>query len=175
MKPANTKSLIKDFSHLYRNCREGSQSSMLYGFAVGDGWFQILYELSAKIDERARSMGIKPGDERYPSADQVKEKFGGLRFYMMCPDHKIYEDLIRTATSKALHTCEHCGRPGKMIDDGWYSVRCERCHGRKEEIWAEQSAAWKASENAGGYRAPINEAFAEVDAEAARKKEDEEQ
>jgi hypothetical protein len=48
---------------------------MSRGFEHGDGWFRIIEELSAKLDTIARKCEITI------IADQVKEKFGTLRFY----------------------------------------------------------------------------------------------
>lgn len=39
---------------------------------------------------------------------QVKEKFGGLRFYTGKADSRI-DDLIRAAEAESYHTCEDCG------------------------------------------------------------------
>lgn len=57
-------------------------------------------------------------------AVQVKEKFGGLRFYTNGGD-----DVTRAYTVFAEHvserTCEECGKPGKPNAGGWIKVRCE--------------------------------------------------
>jgi hypothetical protein len=165
MKPIYTKSLIKDFPELHKQARAGVQSSMHYGFAFGDGWYQIYYEWCAKVAARAAANGIKPDDERYPVVNQVKEKFGGLRIH--CSPHSDYADLTNEAVEKAACTCEHCGKPGKMRPGGWYHVGCDRCESRLVEIRAERDAQYHEQERSGGYRKPINDAFAEVDAKAA--------
>jgi hypothetical protein len=162
MNKANTQSLIKDFPHLYRQAREEVQSSMHYGFACGDGWFQVLYELSAKIAARAAVHGIDQDDDRYPRVDQVKEKFGVLRFYTT--GYSDYKDLIEEAVAKTRETCEVCGQPGAMRTQNWIKVSCDRCDARSNAIHAQRTEEWAAQERTGGYRKIINDAFAQVDA-----------
>ena len=55
---------------------------------------------------------------------QIKEKFGGLRFYVgQCSD-EMY-DRIAEAERKSLETCMKCGKPGFAIDHGWILTLCE--------------------------------------------------
>jgi hypothetical protein len=57
---------------------------------------------------------------------QVKEKFGGLRFYADdVPEAG--EDLIRKAEGDSYHICEECGEPGKLRAKGWWKTRCANC------------------------------------------------
>jgi hypothetical protein len=56
--------------------------------------------------------------------DQVKEKFGGLRFYYTGGDEHI-RGLVSMAESMSEVTCEVCGSPGKRDGNGWISTRCE--------------------------------------------------
>ena len=54
---------------------------------------------------------------------QIKEKFGGLRFYIgggtadMC-------NRITQAESESLKTCVECGRPGKQVNCGYVLTLC---------------------------------------------------
>lgn len=56
-------------------------------------------------------------------AEQVKEKFGGLRFYYRGGDQYIH-GLAAMAESMSYVTCEQCGNPGKSNNDGWISTLC---------------------------------------------------
>lgn len=47
------------------------------GFECGDGWFNLIYELSKKIEEQNDKIA-DPND--YFIAMQVKEKYGSLEF-----------------------------------------------------------------------------------------------
>ena len=69
----------------------------------------------AKMDEEA---------EKVPVAVQVKEKFGGLRFYVDRATEKHY-DYINFAENMSYRTCEVCGSPGKVYTDGWHQVLCD--------------------------------------------------
>ena len=56
---------------------------------------------------------------------QIKEKFGGLRFYTETNTEKL-DELIRQAEEKCSHTCEECGKEGTMTTSGWMRVLCPK-------------------------------------------------
>lgn len=55
--------------------------------------------------------------------DQVKEKFGTLRFYYHGGDETI-DGMVRMAGTMSSVTCEVCGNKGKITGGGWLSCRC---------------------------------------------------
>lgn len=57
-------------------------------------------------------------------ATQVKEKFGGLRFYYSGGDDYI-DGVVAMAESMSYRTCEECGNPGTSTSGGWIRVLCE--------------------------------------------------
>ena len=61
---------------------------------------------------------------KVPVAVQVKEKFGGLRFYVQAATDKHYQ-YISFAESMSYRTCEVCGNPGKTYTDGWHRTLCD--------------------------------------------------
>jgi hypothetical protein len=64
--------------------------------------------------------------------DQVKEKFGTLRFYYSGGDDSI-DGMVRMAESMSAVTCEECGIPGRIRHGGWISTLCDehaRAHGK---------------------------------------------
>ena len=65
-------------------------------------------------------------DEPMPQvvAEQVKEKFGTLRFYTNATDDYI-RGAISMAEAMSLTTCEECGNPGQSNSTGWLRVRCK--------------------------------------------------
>ena len=82
---------------------------------VGPGWASLVKPLI----ERAKAEGI---DIR-----QIKEKFGGLRFYTGPAPESFYND-IDAAEKASMKTCEECGQPGKTRNtDGWMRTRCDAC------------------------------------------------
>jgi hypothetical protein len=56
--------------------------------------------------------------------DQVKEKFGTLRFYYTGGDDYI-SGLVSMAEAMTEVTCEECGKPGTQTKGGWIKTACE--------------------------------------------------
>jgi hypothetical protein len=113
--------LFKDFSKLYRQRKlPMTQTCMCWGIETGSGWFQLIYDLSKAI--------VKLDDT--VEAVQVKEKFGGLRFYVSGGKEETWrkaEELIDEAEDKSLHVCEECGEPGRLRGVGWVVTLCDKC------------------------------------------------
>lgn len=63
--------------------------------------------------------------------DQVKEKFGTLRFYYTGGDEYI-RGMVSLAESLTAVTCESCGNPGEQRDGGWIHTYCEPCEEKRE-------------------------------------------
>lgn len=206
MTPELDKKLCKRFPVLYQDRHSPMSSTcMCWDFDCGDGWFEILWQLSLAIEEelgyswlqerrflfmksfarrwndlmyklspvRQRKYhmegnGMKEApfhqvldsedpprwDERIVqflfgkkkkigdfevdrlglkslrwdpqtgfAVDQVKEKFGTLRFY--CPGNDMIYRFTSLAEGLSAITCELCGQPGRLGQHhGWYSTRC---------------------------------------------------
>lgn len=59
---------------------------------------------------------------------QVKEKFGGLRFYKNGGD-KRYNEHVQAMQIQSYYTCEECGDPGTFRGDlGWVRTLCTACY-----------------------------------------------
>lgn len=56
-------------------------------------------------------------------ATQVKEKFGGLRFYYTGGDDYI-NGVVAMAELMSERTCEECGDPGQLYTKGWHKTLC---------------------------------------------------
>lgn len=84
-------------------------------FQCNDGWYDILNNLCKQIEPL-----LKEGQ----FVVQIKEKFGGLRFYMNSSNDKI-EGYICEAEKLSFKTCEICGKPGKLNGKGWIRTLCE--------------------------------------------------
>ena len=63
--------------------------------------------------------------------DQVKEKFGTLRFYYQGGDNEI-SGMVRMAESMSGVTCEGCGNPGERRGGGWVHTYCTPCEEARE-------------------------------------------
>lgn len=76
----------------------------------------------------------------YPRATQVKEKYATLRLYMNMYSDEI-DEIIHEAERKSAITCECCGEPGELRDNGWYHTLCDDCNKINEETgrvpWSE--------------------------------------
>lgn len=65
--------------------------------------------------------------------DQVKEKFGTLRFYYTGGDDYI-RGLVSMAESMSGVTCEQCGAPAERdSDNGWVNTLCEKHRNERAE------------------------------------------
>ena len=112
----------------------------------GSGWFWILDSLCESIQNayrhevRQRRFEINDGkiapDEELddilcPYAVQIKEKFGGLRFYvdgMMGGWSKDTASFINMAESLSFRTCSKCGCPAHECYSGsWVRTNCTKC------------------------------------------------
>lgn len=99
-----------------------SESCMAFGIEAGDGWYEVIRNLCEKIMATDPPEGFK--------AAQVKEKFGGLRFYTSGGGGKEIGNLIDEAESEAYKTCESCGSKENVTCEGrphWVRTLCAEC------------------------------------------------
>ena len=105
------------------------------GFAVSQGWWPILENLCANIqhhidwqqktaDQCAKLNKPVPEVAPQVAVAQIKEKFGGLRFYYDGGDDYI-RGLVSMAEAWAGVACEECGAIGKRRDGGWIRTLCD--------------------------------------------------
>jgi len=94
------------------------------GLAIGDGWYFIL-------DTLCMSLQSDTDNNRAPQvrAVQIKEKFGGLRFYVDGGNEKQY-GMIWLAEAMAGRTCEKCGttKDVKRRGKSWVKTLCGKCN-----------------------------------------------
>lgn len=92
----------------------------------GPGWKKLWEPLAATI--------IIDGGEIL----QIKEKFGGLRFYYSSPtfwgpDQQVaFNKRVSDAEGASVVTCEACGEPGKVGGSGWARTLCAK-HTKEQE------------------------------------------
>ena len=109
------------------------ETCMCWGFSCGDGWFNILDQLMGNIQHHIdwNNKNFEKGYTQYKQVpqvtlDQVKEKFGTLRFYYTGGDDVI-DGMVRMAESMSGVTCEECSVPAKPHGPGWIRTICEPC------------------------------------------------
>ncbi len=113
--------LIKKYPKLFRDYNaDDTVSPMALGFCCGNGWFDILDRLCSKIQEH-----IDKNNLQQVIVDQVKEKFGGLRFYYSYGDDTIHK-FVNDAEKEADMTCEYCGTTENVGNtySGWITTMC---------------------------------------------------
>jgi hypothetical protein len=133
MTPAHQLYLIERFPGLYRHAGDAPTSQARPfardTFACGDGWFDIIERLSAKL-------ALDP----HLIVSQLKEKMGVLRVYLHsqdgapAPDPELDAQLdaeVDAARDESQRTCELCGQPGTYgARGGHLCVRCTLCERR---------------------------------------------
>lgn len=95
---------------------------MPWGFCHGNGWFDILWRLGEDLEPLVNEFEKETG-HRFEVV-QVKEKFGGLRFYVREGNNAIRQR-IGAAALESLETCEVCGKPGQRRGVGWIRAFCD--------------------------------------------------
>jgi hypothetical protein len=108
--------------HIGKNEEDPFWGIQVWGFECNDGWYDIIYHLSEKIEPLIE----KDEDSDSIYVVQVKEKFGGLRFYMNTLTNEI-DKLIHEAMEESFITCEDCGKPGTLRTKGWNMTLCDDC------------------------------------------------
>ena len=87
---------------------------------VDKGWINLVDELCTKL---------KNGGFDLANVAQVKEKFGGLRFYTDGPTTPEQQELINKAEKRSRKLCELCGVEGKTQAKGdWHITVCKPCY-----------------------------------------------
>ena len=101
------------------------------------GWREIIWKCSEEISAEIKSVVQLYPIEVLPRATQVKEKFGGLRFYLSGIPIPIAEEVrkIRDFYEQVSYkTCDVCGGMGKIrnhwpehpdVPFGWVRTLCE--------------------------------------------------
>lgn len=102
---------------------------------VDEGWHKIVFELSNEIQKyiiatNSRRQWLIDNDKPFGElieqvvVEQVKEKFGGLRFYYNGGDDYI-AGMVSIAETWAENTCEVCGNRGVGRNLPWIKTLCD--------------------------------------------------
>lgn len=86
---------------------------------VGPGW-KVLVDILVNLCKKEKV-----------SIHQVKEKFGGLRFYADSTSDKV-NSAIEAAEVLSYYICEECGKPGSLSNFGWIKTLCPEHMKNKE-------------------------------------------
>jgi hypothetical protein len=133
--------LCEKYPKIFRDRNKSAQETcMCWGFTHDDGWYDIIESLCANIQAHVdwkRRQHPELTDEEFDAqhqvvAAQVKEKFGGLRFYVdNCDDY--VRGAVAVAESMSYRTCERCGDKAHRRSGGWIMTLCDKCHSAREK------------------------------------------
>jgi len=84
-------------------------------FCIGPGWYGLVKKLIEELIEDGWDKQIC----------QVKEKFGGLRFYTNGGGENHYS-IISKYENLSVKICEKCGEPGESRGGGWIVTLCDK-------------------------------------------------
>jgi len=135
------------------------------------GWLPVVLQLMKDIDEAWRGFPVEGAPERCWCPVEVKEKFGGLRFYVqvLVPPNKAdpaeriadvnartqkMNDLIRKAEEACSKICEDCGNAttGPRWVNNWVRTVCQPCY----ENWLEADVEHLKEVNKAGRKRSLN-------------------
>ncbi len=152
MNEKNTEKLFKDFPEFFDDRKKGMMVSLMgFGFECSDGWFDLIYNLCSDIKEwylnnesnhhndETNEIELKKGIPKHFQVQQVKEKFGSLRFYISAAPQAIH-DMIHKVENRSYYICEECGKDITKINYGdnnyhsfyrdelsWIRTLCDEC------------------------------------------------
>ena len=102
------------------------------GFACGEGWWPIIETLCNNIQHHIDGKNKESEIVPQVTVAQIKEKFGGLRFYYDGGDERI-RGMVQMAESWADRSCEECGAPGQRRDGGWIKTLCDHHEAERQQ------------------------------------------
>jgi hypothetical protein len=119
--------LLKKYPKLY---------SRLSYFECDEGWISLIDSLSQKLEDINNNFKSK---KSYIRAEQVKEKFGGLRFYYSSENVdeqtlNLIDSYISEAEKHSRNVCQLCGSEADFAaasKTNWIVTLCNQCKNMK--------------------------------------------
>ncbi len=110
------------FADFYGKFKEAEVKEVLEH--ISPGWHKLVRELIDQLFKLGWNGQLH----------QIKEKFGGLRFYIGKGSEEVH-NAISVASDLSYITCETCGAEGKVRNDlGWMLTLCDVHHKEKRDI-----------------------------------------
>lgn len=99
------------------------------GIECGDGWFELVNQLSAACEQEIDAMAAAGvATEYWPRAVQIKEKFGKLRFRVFGRLSEVLRaEILKTEEVDSTQICEQCGAPAQLRSDYLRRTWCAAC------------------------------------------------
>lgn len=123
--------VFREWDEASGKCIPSTDPEYNYYFGIGDGWAPLIEKICQVIIEE---FDANPALEDDFYVSQIKEKFGGLRFYTSFVTDRI-SAVIDECEDASYRTCEHCGKRGiTLTNGGWLSTLCLKHH--LEHLWS---------------------------------------
>lgn len=124
-----TKEIIEKYPKIFEPYEGNPENINWHG--VPKGWLPIIDKLcgciQSYVDNVTRYIDGKPTRPQQVKCIQMKEKFGGLRFYTSGHDN-VVDGMIEMAAYMCSNTCDECSSEEDLgMTTGWISVKCRNC------------------------------------------------
>lgn len=156
--------LVKKYPKILRDYKgDKTQTCMAWGMECDDGWYKLLDECMGKMQYFCDLCFYRSGTQVQVVANQIKEKFGTLSFYISVYnadtiESSIIDDIISEAEKKSANTCELTGEYGTVCkkNNYWYKTLCYEqarkhnyvaCSEDTEKYWQEKDTGVKDDES----------------------------
>jgi hypothetical protein len=128
-KQITTEEIIAKYPKIFKPYNGNPNNVNWHG--VPSGWLSTIDKLCACIQHYIDFHVSYTKDGQYKpdqvTCSQMKEKFGGLRFYTDGHD-EVIEGMISMAEHLCDYTCQDCGSEEDLgITTGWITVLCRSC------------------------------------------------
>ena len=147
--------LYNKYPKILQDCgKSPMESCMSFWMECDDGWYDLLDKCMEKLQYFCDLCSINDREVQVV-ANQIKEKFGTLSFYISVYgantiESSIIDDIITEAEIRSAHTCEVTGKAGTVCKrGGWYrTLSYEQarkdgyvaCNESTEAYWKEKDA-----------------------------------
>jgi hypothetical protein len=123
---------------IFKNIRANVLSNSIdRGIECRNGWYKLVLDLAAAIEDRASILKNRGIDESaLPHVIRVSVSKGQLRFHIENSDSDM-NALILAAVKESITICEKCGKPGTRRDESWkdniifkylMQTLCDKCN-----------------------------------------------
>lgn len=136
--------LEEEFPFMRQEDQDRPSAYRQFGIEAGSGWYELIRGLCREITQ----VCAQAGRENDLFVDQIKEKYGELRFYCHLkggPEeesraltHKLY-DIIGRYEEASKQVCEWCGAPARLrklklkIGMVWCQTLCDEHYALRRE------------------------------------------
>ena len=137
MTPELEKKLVEKYPKIFSVSTLDSRMPFpMFGIECGDGWYDLLDTLCGAIQHHLK-YNAADGVEQVV-VEQIKEKFGTLRFYERGGD-AVTSAYISLAEQMSSRICEECGNRGILRGGGWIRSQCDTHADGREVLHSELS------------------------------------